>query len=285
MGKRHPLETRFAIADAFDSGLLSGVCSVNEIADAVGANRKSVGRTLQHMAFHLVRKPCAVTESIPARWAPPQERGVRWPVLTRSGTAPQAIKGLYDSGKVAGRCYARDLAPLVGVSEETVVHALRRLRFKVVKRAHMKFVRMEPATWRPPAVWPPLFQKQREMHRAGVSAGQIATATTLSAEIKAIIERAVRDLELEEIPLNKRGALKTSITKTIKDIYADVVARGQTTITTTDDYNTIARQELAEWLKESEDANPNFLKSRVTGYVRYASNKICQHCGKRPAKL
>ena len=132
--------------DLFDAGTLSGPTSVDDIARASGASRKSVGRTRQHMAV----PPYAVNESIPARWSSPRS----WPHLPKETPTAKAVRALYASGEWSGPCYARDLAPRVGVAEETVVHAFRQLRFKVVKRAYKKFVRMEPAVWAPPIQWP-----------------------------------------------------------------------------------------------------------------------------------
>ena len=273
MAKRYPLDTRFAIVDAFDSGLLRGECSVNEIADAVGANRKSVGRTLQVIGFRMVRKRYGVLESIPARWAPPRERGVPWPKLKRPSPATRGILDLYDTGRSSGRCYARDLAPLLGLTEEAVVQGLRRLGFKVVKKAHKKFVHMEPAIWAPPARWPEVLEKQRELHRNGLSTGAVMRATDLSAEVTAIIGKAVKLLDVDDVPLDRRGALKAKIKTVVQEVYRTM------------EYDSVARQELASWLGESRDANVQYLQSRVEGYVRFASRKTCQHCGHNPAKL
>ena len=43
--------------------------------------------------------------------------------------------------------------------------------------------------------------------------------------------------------------------------------------------DSVDRQELARWLGERPDANRRFLESRVKGYVRFASKKLCVHCG------
>ena len=92
-----------------------------------------------------------LNQRVPTRWAPP----LNWPNLPRPSAATLAIVALYDSGGWSGCCYVRDIAPLVALPEMSVAHALGRLGFKLVKRSHMKFVRMEPAVWRPPARWSP----------------------------------------------------------------------------------------------------------------------------------
>ena len=94
MAKRLPLDTRFAIADAFDNGTLRGESTVNEIAAAVGANPKSVGRSLRVMGFRMVRKSLTITERIPARWEPPRQ----WPTLERHTSTTQAIVLAYKTG-------------------------------------------------------------------------------------------------------------------------------------------------------------------------------------------
>jgi hypothetical protein len=156
---------------------------------------------------------------------------------------------------------------LVGVTEKTVVHAFRRLKFTIVKKSHLKFVRMEPAVWAPPYEWPSLFQKQRELHRSGVSTGQVMSATDLSAELEAIINDAVKKLDVEAIPLYERGALKERIKQVVQDLYRSAT------------YESVAKQELAGWLGERPDANVEYLESRVRGFVRFATrNRDCP-CG------
>ena len=269
MANRYPLDTRFAIADAFDARILRGECSVNQIADAVGANRKSVGRTLVHMGFACTRKACVLTEPIPPRYAPPRSL----PRLARPSPITQGIIDLYDSGRWSGRCYARDIAALLGVTEDKVGRGLKRLKFTVVKRAHSKFVRMEPAVWASPTEWPELLQKQRDLKRSGLSTGQVMRATDLSAEITAIIDAAVKLLDVQDVALFKRGALKEKIKEVIQEVYTKAVR------------DSIARDELARWLREDPGANRAYLQSRVEGYVRFASKRLCQHCGRNPARL
>ena len=266
MAKRLPLDTRFAIADAFDSGMLRGECSVNEIADAVSASRKSIGRTLKVIGFKEVQKRRPLTEKIPSRWAPPR----KWPTLKRHHPTAEAIMLLYSSGQWSGRYYVRDLAPILGVTEKTVRQALERLKFKVVKRAHTKQIGVQPAVWAPPPVWPELFQKQRELHRSGLSTSAVMRTTDLSAELTAIIDDAVKLLDVAEIPLYARGEMKLKIRKVVQDVYRKAT------------FDSIARHELAGWLGERDDANVQYLESRVRGYVRFASRKTCPECGHNP---
>lgn len=268
MARRLPLDTRFAIAQAFDNGQLRGDCTVNEIADVVGVNRKTVGRTLKVVGFTLVRKVQPLYERITARWSPPR----KWPELKRHSPLTQGVVDLYDAGRWSGRCYASDLAPLLEASEKAVAHALRRLKFTIVKKSHLKFVRMEQAVWRRPYAWPEVFQKQRELRRSGLSTGQVIRATELSAEVVGIIENAVRKLDVAELQLYQRGKMKAKIKEVVQEIYRKAT------------FDHIARQELAGWLGESPDANVQYLQTRVEGYVRFATNRICPHCGRHPAQ-
>ena len=267
MAKRRALDIRFAIADAFDSGTLRGDCTVNQIADAVGARRDSIGRTLRVVGFHPVRRRQPLYNRIPARWDPPRN----WPQLKRHSPLTKALVELYHSGRWSGRCYARDLAPLLEASEKAVAHALRRLRFRIVKKSHLKFVRMEPAVWAPPKRWPEIFQKQRELKLGGLSTGQVIGATDLSAQITGLIDDAVRRLDIEDILLYKPGALKAKIREAVQDVYRQ--AR----------LDNVTRQDLASWLGERPDANVQYLQTRVKGYVRFASRRTCPHCGRNVA--
>ena len=268
MAKRYPLDTRIAIAEAFDTGRLRGECTVNEIAEAVGANRKSVGRTLKVMAFRLVRKPSPLRTPIPNRWSPPRN----FPKLPRPSAVTKGILALYDSGQWAGRCYARDLANLMDVPEKSVAHGLRRLKFKVVKRAYLQFVRMDPAVWAPPPEWPPVLRKQRQLHRSGLSTGAVMRATELSAEVTAIIDDAVRRLDIADVPLYRPGAMKAKIKEVVQDVYRRAT------------YDNVSREQLASWLMESPDVHVGAMESRIKGLVRFATSKTCPECGHNPAR-
>ena len=257
-----------AIAEAFDSRRLRGECSVNEIADAVGANRKSVGRTLKVIGFRLVRKRYPLLEPIPARWAPPKT----FPKLARHSAVTRGIIDLYESGQWSGRCYARDLAPLLDVSDKSVVQGMRRLKFRVVKRAYLQFVRMEPAVWAPPYQWPDFLRQQMQLRRSGLSTGAVQRTTELSAEVTAIIDDAVRRHDVADVTLYRRGAMKTKIKEAVQAVYRRAT------------FDNIAREELAGWLRESPDAHVGALESRVKGLVRFATSKTCPECGHNPAK-
>ena len=58
------------IADAFDSGALSGDTSVNEIAEAVGVSPASVGMAIETLDFATVKSRRILKPRVPARWSP-----------------------------------------------------------------------------------------------------------------------------------------------------------------------------------------------------------------------
>ena len=204
----------------------------------------------------------------PLGGAPPRN----FPKLPRPSAVIKGILALYESGQWAGRCYARDLADLLDVPDESVAHGLRRLKFKVVKRSYAKVVRWDPAVWAPPAAWPPVFQKQRQLHRSGLSTGAVIRATELSAEVTAIIDDAVRRLDVADVPLYRRGAMKETIREVVQAVYRRATQ------------DNVSREELASWLVESPEMPVGGLETRIKGLVRFATSKTCPQCGHNPAR-
>ena len=263
----HPLDAKIAIAELFDSGRFNGQATSDEIAEAVGIKWQTVGRRTQGLDFTLVKKRSPQRVKIPHRFAPPRN-GLKLP--KRAGPVTKDIVALYEEGRWTGPCYARDLAGLLNVTEDAVGRSLKALRFKMVKRAHRKFEKWLPAVYAPPPEWPALFQKQRELRRSGLSADAVMRATDSAAGVTAIIERAVRALDMSDVPLDARGALKKKIKGVIADIHREWSR------------DSIPRSELARWLKEDGERPVAYLQSRVEGYVRFASRRTCPHCGRKP---
>ena len=256
------LETRLAIVEAYDSGLLQGNATAAEIAKAVGSTPRSVGKALIVAGFRLVQKATPIKESIPTRWAPPRN----FPKLTsRHNALTRAVAGVWVDGLHTGRCYAYEITQKVNSDERSVTAAFKRLGFKVVKRRYQKSVGWQPAIYAPPYQWPPKVQKEVELRRAGLSVGQVGRAMELAAEINAVIDAAVMRLDSEDIALNKPGQMKAKIRSVIYDSYHD----------------SITRKELANRLGEASDANVEFLLNRVGGYVTFASRRgrVCLSCG------
>lgn len=216
MPKRTALDVRLAIVDAYDSGALNGEMTAAEIAKAIGSTPRSVGKALMVIQFRMTQKRMTITERIPHRWQPPR----RFPNLTaRHSDLSHDIVGVFEDGDWTGRCYARDIAPLVESDERRVSAAFKRLGFKIVKRAHTKALGAKPAKFRPPLSWPPLIEKQRELRAAGLSVGQVEKATELAAEIEAILDAAEVKLAVEYIPLTQRGQMKAKIREVIADYH------------------------------------------------------------------
>ena len=264
MAKRTALDVRLDIVDAYDSGLLTGNATVAEIAKVVASTPRSVGKALTACQYRTVRDMRNISERIPARWTPPR----RLPTLTnRHSALSRAIVAVFDEGRWSGRCYARDLIPLVGSDEKAISHTLKRLGFKIVKRAHSKFVRIEPAVYSPPGTWPPKIRKEAELRGLGLSTGQVAKTMELAAEISAVIDSAIRKLDVQDIPLNKRGQMKAKIHEVIRDNFND----------------SIPRQEVASWLGESSEAPMSSLKGITVNLRTFASNRghDCSECGRR----
>ena len=197
----------------------------------------------------------------------------KWPSLKRHSPNTRAVIELYESGGWTGRCYSRDLTPLLGISEEAIAHALKRLKFTVTKKAFSKTVGHAPAVWRPPVEWPKQLLKQRELRGDGLSTYSTMSATDLLIEEAAtLIDDAKLRLFVNDVPVFKRGALKVQLREVIGELFEKATK------------DLVARQELAGWLGESPDANVQYLQTRVEGYVRFTSGRTCLKCGHNPAR-
>ncbi len=216
MAGKHPLDLRIEIADLFDKGVLAGTTPLDRIAVSVGEKPHRTRSAIRALGFEMFKARARIWRQVPTRWAPPR----KWPELTRRHRqVTHAVRDLYDTRRVTGRCYAADLAPLVGASEESVVYALKTLRFKVVKKAHKRHAGYESAIYTPPREWDDLFERQRMLRRSGLKADAVIRMTDAAAQLAGIIDRAVRDLDVQNIPLDKRGRLKDSIRKVIEETY------------------------------------------------------------------
>ena len=199
---------------------------------------------------------------IPNRWSPPRN----FPKLPRPSAVTKGILALYDSGQWAGRCYARDLANLMDVPEKSVAHGLTAVEVQGREAGLLaKFVRWDPAVWAPPPEWPPVLRKQRQLHRSGLSTGAVMRATELSAEVTAIIDDAVRRLDVADVPLYRPGAMKAKIKEVVQDVYRRAT------------YDNVSREQLASWLMESPDVHGRWTWSR-------ASRGWCASPRARPAR-
>lgn len=305
----YPLDKAFAIVDLFDSGSLKDrdEANVQEIAAALGMHRNSISRSLVRTGFTLVQNARVLQEWIPQRYEPPR----RWPDLKPEYANTRTIRELYDSGQWVGRCYARDLAQLCDLSEDQVGRALKRLKFRVVIEGRWRRIGETPPVWRRPKEWPPLIAKQREL-RKSLGTYAVMRATDLSAafqerrsarkDLKAsrdegerpVVEYQVFTSLFEDAidrvvrdgggigALYKQGVLTEAIREAIRESYtkARVTAEEEELDETDHDLNYIARQELADWLGERSDAARGYLETRVRGYLRFASMRICPHCGR-----
>ena len=158
--------------------------------------------------------------------------------------------------------------PLIDdASENSVGHALKRLRFKVVKRAHHQFVEWLPAIWERPHQWPDMLLRQRDLRRSGLSATRVMAATDSAAAVAEIIRVAVQKLDVSDVPLDRRGALKAKIKEVIAEVYREW------------SQESISKRELAEWLKESPNAPKSALMARGEQLMRFALRKQCPSCG------
>ena len=261
----HSIDLQIAIADAFDSEQLRRRASTTEIAQATGVGANRIPLIIRRLSVTLIKKRSAVRDWVPARYAPPR----KFPRLNgRSSSVSKAVVDLYESGRWSGRCFARDLADLIDdATEESVVRALKRLKFRVVKRGHRKFVAWAPAVWERPRDWPDVFLKQRELRRSGLSAARVIAAADSAAAVAEIIREAVQKLDVLDIPLDRRGALKAKIKEVIAEVYKEW------------SQESISKRELAGWLKESPNAPKSMLMARGEQLMRLALRKICPNCG------
>ena len=265
----HRIDAQIAIADAFDSGILKRQATSVEISDATGIGTKRIPRIQRSIGLHIVKNRTARREWIPSRFAPPRKhREFNFPNLGRPSPVTKAVVEVYESGQWSGPCYAYNLADRIpNANEESVVRALKRLKFKVVKRGHNKITGYDPPVYERPYKWPDVLMRQRELRQRGVSVGMVVSATDSAAAIPAIIHKAVQALDVSDIPLYKPGALKARIKAVLTEIYYEW------------DRDSISRRELAGWLKESPDAPLPALMARGERLMDFALRKKCPHCG------
>lgn len=216
MAGKHTLDLRIEIADLFDRGVFAGATPLDRIATAVGEKPLRTGSAVRALGFKMFKARARIWRQVPRRWAPPR----KLPELSRRHRAvTHAVRDLYVSRHFTGRCYAADLAPVVEASEEAVEHALKTLRFKVVKKAHKRHTGYESAIYTPPHEWDDLFERQRMLRRSGLKADTVMRMTDAAAQLSGVIDRAVRELDVRDIPIAQRGKLKESIRKVIEEAY------------------------------------------------------------------
>ena len=177
------------------------------------------------------------------------------------------IADLYDGGNFVGRCTVDDMAGRMGARRQSVSRAFQALGF--TRATRQKSVRENgkrkptkiPAQWEPPNKWPELFTLQRQLRKAGVSAGATLRATDAAANEADILESAIGALLLNDVPVSKRGALKAQIKEVIRSERREYKTRS------------IALVELAERLRESPYMGKDALLNRVDGLLRAATRK------------
>ena len=135
------------------------------------------------------------------------------------------IADIFDSGRYAGRCTAEELAVRLQARSRSIGKAFSVLGFervvkaKTIREKRTKKVTKVPAEWSPPKEWPALFRLQREIRKKGVSAAGTLRATDAACDMPDILEKTLTALLLDNVPVNRRGALKAKIKEVIlKDL-------------------------------------------------------------------
>ena len=261
MANIHPLDLRMKIADLFDQGRFAGQTPLSEIASFTGAKPASLRRAILLLDFTTVKSRKRIMQPVAARYAPPR----RWPALTkRHHPTVHAVQDLYASGRYSGRCYASDLAPLVNASFESVGRCLKTLRFKVVKRAHVVHVGWESAVVAPPREWPELFLRQRTLRQSQIKAETVMRITDAAAELAGVIGRAIRELDVADIPLDQRGQMKAQVKKVIASLYKQHNGA---------EADSISRDDLAAAVGASGIETKNQLLGKIQDMRRTALNE------------
>ncbi len=85
-------------------------------------------------------------------------------------------------------------------------------------------------------------------------------------------------LDVADIPLSARGALKSKIKEVVQAVYEQAREKR---LHEADNY--VTRQELAEWLGEGPNDSMGNLRNRVQGFKLYATRRNCPACGKNAA--
>ena len=176
-----------------------------------------------------------------------------------------AIAELYDTGKIAGKATVQDIVVALGSPEgkqRSVGIALKRLGFERGDRRRAGSTRKSPfCEWTPPAEWPADFKAERRMRQLGMDSGQVQRASLAAFGMGDVLDDAIDALLIGRVEIGARGKLKAEIKRIVVDTLAELRE------------DSIARRELAEWLREAPDANKQFLENRVKGLVRIATRR------------
>ena len=189
MPDRQPLDLRIEIGGLFDRGTLVAPVALGGLAARVALQRYSVKRAISVLGLHHHRKAYQENgrHTGANRPAPYVRRGqVSRSLFGCNCPSTQDVLELFESGRMTGRCSAEDIAQMVDVSAERARRCLKALGFKVVKRQTKKHVGWKSEVVAPPYGWPDLFQRQRELHREGVSAGAVFRATDAAAGVDGV---------------------------------------------------------------------------------------------------
>lgn len=227
------LDKRIAIADAFDSGVFTGMDTVDTdvVAGVVGFSPEVTSRLLKSLGVtqvspsrqHHPRKDRIY--AYPPRIRLPEIEGIKQPDvrvivqaiyehrLPRQFTVPLLYHRVGND-----LSYGTIAAP--NKMPDALRRGLSRQGFITFRPEGFKSELVKvPAKWRHPYEWPSLFQQQRQLRERGMSVSAIYRLTDSAAQVDGIIKDAMEALDLSRIPYDERGALKGQIRSIIKQSY------------------------------------------------------------------
>lgn len=180
-----------------------------------------------------------------------------------------AIMELKEKGRLpVPDCTAEQVCDRLGLPPEKLLSvgiALRRLGFRKVspqktRRKGENTVKI-PALWEPPQHFPAAAIMERQLRNRGLNTGQVQRGMSAGHKDAQILEDALRELLIDRVDIDKRGALKRAIDKTVVDTIAKL----------RDNYFT--HSEVALWIGESPDANPAAIEHRIRGLAKFSNRR------------
>lgn len=227
------MDRRIAVMTLFDTGRLSGTCTVQELTQIIGGNTQSMTRAVRSLGFTIARKESTRREptghgkrtrkvKVPRQWEPPADgwdsRFKREKQLREFGMSPDAIRRAED--------YAAHITDILSEAVDTLLDA----EVPVASKGRLK-------------------KQIQEVIRE-----KITGFATVQPDIANAIRRA-SDAEGRASDAEERLAV--------------ALATGQAMMPE----DVITRSELAAALKEHPDTNKQALLNRTEGVVRAAVRK------------
>ncbi len=172
-----------------------------------------------------------------------------------------AILELKETGRLSRVATTEEVRLKLGLGTEklrSISMAFRKLEFEV--KTEQKIRQNEPnipRIYNVPARFPDSVYMERRLRQRGFSLGQVKTQMRQAAQVPDFVDKAIGELLVENVPVEKRGELGKAIRKVIFDMHHDMK------------YDLITRREVAEWIGEAPSSPKSAIENRIRGLVRF----------------